>query len=357
MNQEPGLVHMDIKEQNIVMDLESGRARLIDYGYVRPYDKIVTHTDLRVIFRAYSVWPPEWDVLYHRLVRFYVKRRGLTKEAAMAKFPPKNDTHYSQASILMNSTGYKLPSDDASNVFRLIDRTFETHYPLAKTRSSSELFTQFISEFANKLDIFSTGCVVAWVAGMGAAQLPMELQAPIRRWIHKATDPNPYARYTPEDALADYRHICTELEAAEAANEAEAAVSTAEVGFTTFDAHEADEAHEADDTSDLRLPAGYVLKAPTRYGGTVAKTKQRRSKNKRRTIPKENKDAFTRRKSKSRSQSIAAKRRKSRSRSQSIAAKRRKSKSIVKGESRSRSILKKTRRIRRSKSGTRREYK
>ena len=273
MNQPPGLVHMDIKEHNIAMDLNTATSRLIDYGYLRPYAKVVAPDKLHMLSRSQDVWPPEWDYLRMRLIAFAVKNEGLSEAEAVASLPEKVDpgTNFSLAANFLDHMGYSFPLPP-DTVYHMINRQFDDKHPLARTFSREELYEQFIDDFANKLDIFSLGCTVAWVAKMGAAQLPEKLQAPIRLWIMGVTAPNPYDRFTPEMALAEYRIIWAEYENTWVA-------AAADPSYASYAAPGV----EYEYSREASVYDGYDAATDLKFGGNIIKIRRRPSKSTKRT--------------------------------------------------------------------------
>jgi hypothetical protein len=213
MNQPPGIVHMDIKCDNIVVDLATGKARFIDYGFLRPHSDIVDLTAPTTITRAYWVWPPEWDYLGARLRKYAnsVPVDAATRALAVGTTPKPGKSKYAAANKMLTEWGYGFAVTQQAALLATA-KAVETEYPLAAATSLEAICAQFTRAFANKLDIFGTGTAVAQVAYVGAALLPERLKLPLRRWIGRATDPVPYARFTPEEALAAYQHMWTEFD-------------------------------------------------------------------------------------------------------------------------------------------------
>ena len=214
MAQPPGLVHMDIKNDNIVMELESGRMRLIDYGYICPYADMVSPSRLNLVFGVYDIWPPEWDYLRPRLLQFAMEKEGMSRERAAASVPRRSTdstNNFKEATKAMAQWGYRF--NYSESMFR---SQFESAHPMEETASRQEIYAQFIGDFANKLDVFSLGRTIAWVLSKGVEQVPAALQADLRAWIVEAVNPNGYGRFEPELALAQYKLIWADYDAAAA---------------------------------------------------------------------------------------------------------------------------------------------
>ena len=216
MNQPPGIVHMDIKTNNIVVDMATAKARFIDYGSVRRYDDIVNLADPGILKRTYWVWPPEWDYL-GTCLRKYVATHAVdaeTRALATGTAPPRSaGSKYAAANEKLTEWGFGFAMPQQAALLATA-RTFGGRYPLDAADSLQQLCSQFTREFANKLDIFGMGAAVAQMAHAGASLLPERLNLALRQWIARATDPYPYARFTPEEALDAYRHIWAEADAA-----------------------------------------------------------------------------------------------------------------------------------------------
>jgi serine/threonine protein kinase len=201
MNQAPGIVHMDIKQANIVFDPDTNTVRLIDYGFVRRHKDLITDQSPLLLEHSYEAWPPEWDMLHTVLKLFYRTVWKLPGDDIRMVLPDKRGTNEALgAAVLLSYAGLR-HAPYQSDV--MLTQYMERH-PVEDCTSVQDVLDAFSEDFANKLDVYSLGIAMARLAGR---RCPAGLQPLINAWILKATDPNAYTRFTPEEALRAYRSI------------------------------------------------------------------------------------------------------------------------------------------------------
>ena len=166
-----GVCHHDIKEDNIVV--QNGTFKFIDFGLSKPFDLLYKTPDrLRSIRGSY---PPEYQliskVFYHETVR----------EGALLKLlnDPYLKLHFSQDEIL--------------------GAREEAHTALLQLKP--ETWDREMARFANRVDIYSTGRVIAKLIHHYHPEVEHDLKSPVRTWIRSMMHPNFKKRSTPAAAM------------------------------------------------------------------------------------------------------------------------------------------------------------
>jgi serine/threonine protein kinase len=197
------IVHMDIKLNNMVIDPRTNQAKLIDYGFVRPQNAIFDKD--RQILLPYFIWPPEWDYL-----------RQLLKDEASSD--DEDATIISNFDKLEQTTEKIGIRRNAS--LRMYFRKIQIDMAGLKRRGDTpENARQFMRDFGGKLDVYSMGIAVAKILEFCYTRvlddksqdyIGLDKLRALKQWIFDVTEPNPYDRFTPQEALEAYAKIWTE---------------------------------------------------------------------------------------------------------------------------------------------------
>jgi len=203
LSQEPALVHMDIKPENIVLNTDPGMpptAKLIDFGLSGPVSEILK---AELLSNAYEFYPPEWRALAYRL-------------------PAPETTAFKR--LLRDFTGgkEKLEAQFLEMAQELVSKS-RTPDLQAAYFGTDDCKKTIRDLFGTKLDVYSLGMTVAMLyivlkhkgreSDANNATLNRDLQA----WVQMASHGNAFKRYAPQRAAHVWEDIWTRYHAANSA--------------------------------------------------------------------------------------------------------------------------------------------
>ena len=206
------ILHMDIKPDNIV--IQDGLVRLIDFNLVRKQTYLKERFGTLIKPKGNKIWPPEWDVLL-KFIRECMASYGKTDEEINKKYPARipevSNVSKTTTFLTRHCNGFALPF--AENVAEM-ERTFkEKHTSLFAKRIDyrthiKEIVSAFVEDFAPKLDVYSIGGVVIFLASKIDESEPNKvLKQKLYDWVSSAMNPNAYDRYTARGAYKAYKDI------------------------------------------------------------------------------------------------------------------------------------------------------
>ena len=201
--QEEGVVHKDLHLHNIVYNEDSGRANLIDFGFMVNQEDIITGAAEKTRMRW--LYPPE--------VYFYDK-----PEYDLLKTMSDDEIH----NMAMNILGNNFINKEKHSIIRdylLLDGLDDDEIPLLDTLmnnyrqfmidSKTTEHTKLLDASVNTFDTYGVGLVFWYVLNNTYKHLGEnpDLINALKQMIIGMIDWNPYSRYTPNENLEIYEDM------------------------------------------------------------------------------------------------------------------------------------------------------
>lgn len=201
--------HLDIKPANIVYDHDSERAVLIDFGLSRDVKNFYQTENLFLIEFPYPYYPPEFGFMadFYNLGASNMKNKMRKQE-----YNVQNTEKFTDVIEVMTSTETKnvelrmlLDSFKTPNLVELV--SLFKHVLRGNTEHA-------LDTFSNRIDVFMFGSTIAEVLSrclacgkttIGKENIHFYIE--VIKLIHNMTCVSPVKRYTPKQALSEYKRI------------------------------------------------------------------------------------------------------------------------------------------------------
>ena len=221
---EHGLVHNDIKPQNILFDFKNGTMKYIDFGLMRPKKTVLNTSEKDINFLSCFHWSYPFDCGFmnkssYTLYKMYsdVKRENLKRELSEViilgksttntlKLPIKNPKGFELIFSYLNPDG-SIPNAAVQQGY--IDTFFNGFNQLVSKKS----YTYTLDLFTDSIDVFGLGFTLQYMANNFNQRklLPLNDYIRLSTFFHKMYDFNPLTRVIDIDALlTEYETILLE---------------------------------------------------------------------------------------------------------------------------------------------------
>lgn len=197
-----GLIHGDIKLENVVLNESLGICKYIDYDFMGSIDEYRAADDQNLLFpkrakrKTYFVWPPERYTIAKRFHDIVVD--DYTAEV------------WNELG-LVSTLGHD--SRIVTSLFKseAIDPTLKPESDWVKQLVTAHAHHDLRSDAFSKIDIYGFGIMVSQVLRQFEHWILPSMRRPIKRWLSFLVHPNPSVRYAPKYALEIWERIFSSM--------------------------------------------------------------------------------------------------------------------------------------------------
>ena len=219
-----GIVHNDIKPQNILFDSTNGKMRYIDFGLMRKKKDIINSSEISDNYLGIYHWSYPFDCGFMNAIQYQnYKHRSAPRKTFLKNELSQLIVTDSKINTLglpiSNPASFKIlftylnPDDtvpDAATQYGYINSFFDGFDDLI----TSKLYNEVLNHTADSIDVFGLGFTLQFMANCFKRLngLSLEDYTRLSTFFHKMYDFNPVTRVIDIDLLlSEYENILLEI--------------------------------------------------------------------------------------------------------------------------------------------------
>ena len=197
-----GVVHHDVKQQNIVYNEDTGRANFIDFGLMTTKTKIQTESAISDYGFGILHWsfPPEMDLL--NVNKFSNAIRGQQSKDAYCNATNKNlvEKHKYLYHCIIDESAESQQYRDMLQI-HLTD-----FYQMVKSLKKTD-YKKFVNKCIDTIDVYGAGIALLYVLHRSKRFLEIELYNELKTLFLSMVNHNVFLRITPNELVTRYENI------------------------------------------------------------------------------------------------------------------------------------------------------
>jgi serine/threonine protein kinase len=217
-----GIVHHDLKPQNIVYNEDTNRTNFIDFGLMTDMDTIRSQADKNQYRLGVSHWsfPLEMNLTNIGFYMIFLKEIFKKRFNCLNYLPKKDikdflsyiDPNYHENNKIFKKKGLKDLWDDISSDFckftkHIIENNSKKHATFALFAKEHNIF---LDRVINTIDVYGTGIAFMYILNKTRHLIEPELEDVLRKLFYNMVNPNVFVRYFPDEVLNNFEKILLE---------------------------------------------------------------------------------------------------------------------------------------------------
>jgi len=212
--QENGIVHHDVKPQNIVYNPEKREMRLIDFGIMTSVDKIKGSSNNSDYWLSIQHWSFPFELAFYNKSDY--ERLASSRPRVMqyynhliTKFQTQKNMHKDIQNLRTFFNYMNVRGRSSTYNQDRVQKYWKDFYNfIMKIGTISH--AEFIDISSKTIDLYGIGIALAYAYSATHSYLSTEMQSHLEDFIYSLTTPNVFTRLTPEQAAVQYENILDE---------------------------------------------------------------------------------------------------------------------------------------------------
>jgi len=203
-----GILHHDIKPQNIVYDETHHRFNLVDFGLMQKMKYIISSSNQSVNWFSEYHWSFPFEIHYYNKNRFMDFVNG-NKEDKLLHFIYKIKHGSSDKSATMINTFFSFCLDEtisSHDYARRINMYLDDYYDFMIQLNNTK-YKEFIKQSANTLDIYGTGIAFIYLLNKSKHLISRQFATELDNLFYLMVTPNLNNRMQIDDLIKSYTTI------------------------------------------------------------------------------------------------------------------------------------------------------
>ena len=211
-----GILHHDIKPQNIVYNINDHLVNFIDFGHMRNISyEIKKSTASNNWIYDYPFWNYPLEIQFlnkHDYIKF-ASKTGSEKEKVFLDtshdFYNNSDTKFVDA--FRNFLDYIIYNKSKSEEKAIINKYFKAYHKMMIEQIVPENYKEFLLKSITSIDIYGLGMSLYYLLNCSTHFLKTDLISALETCFFNMTTPNLLQRFSIEEAIDMYENILTEF--------------------------------------------------------------------------------------------------------------------------------------------------
>jgi serine/threonine protein kinase len=197
-----GIIHHDVKPQNIVYDQKGNRLNFIDFGFMAKKKKVMklaNESEYWLVERHHWSFPLETIFLNKSVYMKYTNPAVARADAQeIAESVANNCYSFFEAIVPVNYPEKKLNKLMHTASYRSIDLLNDFH---------PSKYNDFLETSLDTIDSYGLGIALTYMLHRSVHLIPTQFVDGVHEIVIEMTNPNMYARLTPDQLLANYEDL------------------------------------------------------------------------------------------------------------------------------------------------------
>ena len=203
--EENGIVHHDLKQQNIVYDQKTNRINFIDFGFMTKKSSIISMAKIsRYWLGDSNHWSFPLENIYWNKQNYLDAIKSVNKDTT--------DSYTEFAEGVVSKCGYFFTSilpvkSDKTDYEKLTKRATTTSFENV-IEFDKEEYDRFINKSIDTVDSYGVGIALMYVLNRSKHLLPDRFASDLRTlFVNYMLNPHVFIRFNPDQLLANYENI------------------------------------------------------------------------------------------------------------------------------------------------------
>jgi serine/threonine protein kinase len=214
--QKHGILHHDVKPQNIVYSIDDHVANFIDFGHMRNISNEIKKSiasDNWIYDYPFWNYPLEIQFLNkHDYIKF-ASKTGSEKEKVFSDtlddFYNNSDTKFVDA--FRNFLDYIVYNKSKSEEKAIINKYLLAYHKMLTEQVIPEYYKEFLQKSVTSIDVYGLGMTLYYLLNCSTHFLKTDLIGALETCFFNMTTPNLLQRFSIEEAIEMYENILTEF--------------------------------------------------------------------------------------------------------------------------------------------------
>ena len=202
-----GILHFDMKPQNIVYDESKNRINIIDFGLMRKIEDVVKASNKSDNFLGVYHWSYPFECNFHNKKEFddFVALSNDAKQNYYARIL-NNLNKKKDTSSFRNFFSFVIdPYDTNDNQSKMIQRYMDGFRNLITNEIKN--YSHFLQSSLETVDVYGTGIAIAYVNNMTKHLVDEKMTNDLNELVFQMTTPVLSQRYTIEECIQRFEEI------------------------------------------------------------------------------------------------------------------------------------------------------
>jgi serine/threonine protein kinase len=212
--QKHGIVHHDVKPQNIVYNMNEHLANFIDFGHMRniSYEiKKSMNSDNWIYDYPFWNYPLEIQFLNKRDYMKFASKTTLEKEQEFSNILDdiRNNSETKFVDAFRIFLDYIIYNKSKSEEKEIIQKYLLAYHKMLIEQVISENYKEFLQKSVTSIDIYGLGMTLSYLLNCSTKFLKKDIVGALETCFFNMTTPNLLQRFSIEEAIDMYENILT----------------------------------------------------------------------------------------------------------------------------------------------------